>query len=112
MREPGEAPRQAAVRELDEETGIAPAELDFALVAEFSLQRPSRHEYAAVYRTSLGRAPVLLVNDEASAFQWWEPCSSIGEHMSPLDTDRQARLQPVVPVLDLAGPGVQVPAGC
>lgn len=86
MRELGEAPRQAAVRELDEETGIAPADLHFALVAEFWLQRPSRREYAAVYRTSVDRAPVLRVNDEASAFQWWEQCSSIGEHMSPLDT--------------------------
>jgi 8-oxo-dGTP pyrophosphatase MutT (NUDIX family) len=86
MREPGEAPRRAAVRELDEETGIATADLDFALIAEFSLQRPSRREYAAVYRTRLDQAPVLLLNDEASAFQWWEPRSSIGEHMSPLDT--------------------------
>ena len=53
VREPGETARQAAVRELAEETGIGAADLDFVAVAEWDLRRPSRREYAAIYRTDL-----------------------------------------------------------
>jgi 8-oxo-dGTP diphosphatase len=42
MREPGETPRQTAVRELREETGIDTVDLTFAIVAEFALVRPER----------------------------------------------------------------------
>jgi 8-oxo-dGTP pyrophosphatase MutT (NUDIX family) len=40
MRERDETPRQAAVRELAEETGIVAADLESAAVAGFSLTRP------------------------------------------------------------------------
>jgi 8-oxo-dGTP pyrophosphatase MutT (NUDIX family) len=36
MREPGETARQAAVRELAEETGVQTTDLDFAAAAEFA----------------------------------------------------------------------------
>jgi 8-oxo-dGTP pyrophosphatase MutT (NUDIX family) len=48
MRDPGETTRQAAVRELAEETGIRSVDLDFVAVAEVDLQRPSRREYTAI----------------------------------------------------------------
>jgi 8-oxo-dGTP diphosphatase len=87
MREPGETARQAAVRELAEETGIGPVDLDFVAVVEWDLRRPSRREYAAIYRTDLQVAPVLVVNDEALAFLWWDPQSSATEQMNPIDTE-------------------------
>jgi 8-oxo-dGTP pyrophosphatase MutT (NUDIX family) len=67
-REPGETARQAAERELAEETGIGVVDLDFVAVVEWDLRRPSRREYAAIYRTDLQIAPQLVVNDEALAF--------------------------------------------
>jgi 8-oxo-dGTP diphosphatase len=73
MREPGESARQAAGRELAEETGISGAELGLAALAEFCLARPARREFAAVYRTVLPAMPRLLINEEVLAFRWWDP---------------------------------------
>lgn len=83
--DPGETARQAAVRELAEETGIVTTGLDFAGVAEFSLARPARREYAAIYRCVLASAPRLVVNDEIAGFRWWDPRAPLGEATSPID---------------------------
>ncbi len=87
MLEPGETARQAAVRELAEETGISTTDLNFMAVVEFELQRPARREYGAIYRTALEVKPQLVVNDEVSDFQWWDPCSPLSDDMSPLDAE-------------------------
>jgi len=95
MREPGETARQAAVRELAEETGIRSVDLDFVAVVEWDLRRPRRREYAAIYRTDLQVAPQLVVNDEALAFLWWDPQSSATEQMNPIDAEIARRtIQP------------------
>jgi 8-oxo-dGTP diphosphatase len=86
-RDPGETARQAAVRELAEETGIETVDLDFVAVAECDLRQPSRREYTALYRTDLQVAPRLMINDEALAFMWWNPQLSVAEHMNPLDAE-------------------------
>ncbi len=94
-REPGETARQAAVRELVEETGIGSVDLDFVAVAEVDLRRPSRREYTAMYRADLQVAPQLVVNDEALAFLWWDPQSSATEQMNPIDAELARRtIQP------------------
>lgn len=92
MREPGETARQAAVRELAEETGVCTTALDFTAVVEFEPQRPTRREYAAVYRTVLQVTPQLVVNDEVSDFCWWNPCSPPSDDMSPLDAEISRRV--------------------
>lgn len=92
MREPGETARQAAVRELAEETGMRTSDLEFAAVAEFSLRHPDRHEYAAVYRTALTTMPRLVVNDEVSDFRWWAPTSPVDGATSPLDAEIARRV--------------------
>lgn len=90
-REPGETARQAAGRELAEETGIEAVDMDFVAVAECDLRRPNRWEYTALYRTDLQMAPQLVINDEALAFLWWNPQSSIAAHMNALDAEMARR---------------------
>jgi 8-oxo-dGTP pyrophosphatase MutT (NUDIX family) len=92
MREPGETARQAAVRELAEETGIHTTDLVFAALAEFDLRSPTRREYLAVYRTGLRHAPQLVVNDEAADFRWWDPRSPLFDGLNPLDAEIASRV--------------------
>ncbi len=92
MREPGESTREAAVRELGEETGIHGVDLSFAAVAEFDLTKPERRERLAVYRVHLQAVPRLIVNDEALDFRWWPPSEPVSEDMSPLDAEIARRL--------------------
>lgn len=94
MREPGETARQAAVRELREETGIHAVDLSFAAVAEFGLTKPERRETLAVYQVQLQGVPQLTVNDEALDFRWWSPSEPVGEDMSPLDAEIARRVAP------------------
>ncbi|MGB3444863.1 MAG: NUDIX hydrolase [Actinophytocola sp.] len=93
MREPGETARQAAVRELREETGIHAEDLTFAAVAEFGLVRPERRELLAVYRVQLRVVPPLTVNDEALDFRWWPPTQPVSDDMSPLDAEIARRAE-------------------
>ncbi len=92
MREPGETSRQAAARELGEETGIREVPLSFAAVAEFSLADPVRRELLAVYRTELDAAPRLSLSGEGLAFRWWSPHDGVRSDMSPLDAEISARV--------------------
>ncbi|KJK47733.1 DNA mismatch repair protein MutT [Lentzea aerocolonigenes] len=91
-REPGETSRQAAVRELREETGIHGVEPEGVAVAEFDLTNPDRHELLAIYRVRLQAVPRLLVNDEALGFLWWPPPNPVGEDMNPLDAEIARRV--------------------
>jgi len=92
MREPGETGREAAARELAEETGIRGAALTFAVVAEFALARPARRELLAVYRTELATAPRLTLGEEGLGFRWWSPCEPVDPDTSPLDAEIAARV--------------------
>lgn len=91
-RELGETARQAAVRELREETGIHGVDLTFATAAEFDLVRPERRELLAIYRVQLQAVPRLTVNDEALAFRWWPPSEPVDDDMSPLDAEIARRV--------------------
>jgi 8-oxo-dGTP pyrophosphatase MutT (NUDIX family) len=91
-REPGETTRQAAVRELREETGIHIVDLNLTAVAEFDLTRPDRRELLAVYQVQLQVVPRLTVNDEVVDFRWWPPSEPVGEDMSPLDAEIARRV--------------------
>ncbi|MBV9163336.1 MAG: NUDIX hydrolase [Pseudonocardiales bacterium] len=92
MREPDETTRQAAVRELREETGIHVVDLTFVAVAEFDLTKPERREILAVYQGQLQVMPRLTVNAEALDFQWWLPSEPVSEAMSPLDAEIARRV--------------------
>ncbi len=92
MREAGESPREAAVRELGEETGIYDVDLSFAAVAEFQLANPERRELLVVYRVQLQFMPRLTINGEALDFRWWSPLEPVNEDMSPLDAEIARRV--------------------
>ncbi|MEQ0557861.1 NUDIX hydrolase [Amycolatopsis sp. NEAU-NG30] len=92
MREPGERCREAAARELGEETGIHGVPLTFAAVAEFDLVAPARREFLAVYRTELVTAPRLVPSEEGLGFRWWPPREPVEADMSPLDAELAARV--------------------
>jgi 8-oxo-dGTP diphosphatase len=92
MREQEETARQAAVRELHEETGIQAVELTFVAVAEFDLVEPEHRELLAIYRLDLQVVPTLTVNEEALDFRWWSPTSPLDNNMSPLDAEIARRV--------------------
>jgi 8-oxo-dGTP pyrophosphatase MutT (NUDIX family) len=89
MLDPEETPRQAAIRELHEETGILAGSetLDAAAVVEFTLHSPDRREYAAVFRTELDEVPALRPNEEATSFLWWDPSTGPTSTMGLLDAE-------------------------
>jgi len=91
MREAGETAREAAARELAEETGIDGVALTFAAVAEFDLADPRRREFLAVYRAELAAAPRLVLSEEGLGFRWWSPREAVAPDMSPLDAEIAAR---------------------
>jgi 8-oxo-dGTP diphosphatase len=90
MIDPGETPRQAAVRELREEAGLHVEDLFFAGYARFMLGTERREEYAAIYVACLTEAPGteacdFVPNDEISAVCWWDGVESLPEPVQVLD---------------------------
>lgn len=73
MIDPGESARDAAVRELWEESGQRASEIVLAGVAEVWYDPAQRLEHLALYRgTAAARAP-FVENDEMTQSRWWNP---------------------------------------
>jgi 8-oxo-dGTP diphosphatase len=84
--EDGESPRQAAVRELLEESGQKPdGPLRFIGYAGFVLAPDQRAEYAALFagRTTIVRD--FQANEEIAAIRWWNLREALPGHVQPLD---------------------------
>lgn len=81
----GETPRQAAARELWEETGQEPDGLEFAGEVTFRLQPDGRLERAAVFEAHINAPGTFEPNDEIKKVCWWQPDSEVPE-MEGLDT--------------------------
>ncbi|WP_410671133.1 NUDIX hydrolase [Amycolatopsis sp. cmx-4-68] len=84
--DPGETPREAAARELREETGHVPdGQLRFTGFARFALAPGPRAEYGALFTGRAdGVSRPFRPNDEIAAIRWWdlrEPLLSL----QPLD---------------------------
>lgn len=70
MIEHGESQREAAARELVEETGLTGVQLQWIGSAVFGLRHPDRTERAAVYRAAVDRNTEVTVTDELVELDW------------------------------------------
>ncbi len=84
--EPGESPRQAAVRELLEESGQQPdGPLRFIGHAGFLLAPDHRAEYAALFAGRTTTIRGFQANEEIASIRWWNLRTAITGRVQPLD---------------------------
>jgi 8-oxo-dGTP diphosphatase len=84
MLDPGESAREAAVRELAEESGQRADSLDFAGVAKIRVAPDDRLEYLAIYRGQIASPRPFTPNDEMSDGIWWDPTEPLTD-LFPID---------------------------
>ncbi|RKR91806.1 8-oxo-dGTP diphosphatase [Micromonospora pisi] len=86
MIDPGETPRQAAVRELREETGYELEQLALAGHARFALGPERRSEYAAVFGAcAVPHGRDFTPNEEIIAVCWWDGVQPLSGRVQILD---------------------------
>ncbi|MGW2721633.1 NUDIX hydrolase [Streptomyces sp. NPDC001492] len=84
--EEGESPRQAAVRELLEESGQEPnGPLRFIGYASFILAPGERAEYAALFAGRTTAIQHFRANEEIAAMHWWDLQEAFPGRVQPLD---------------------------
>jgi ADP-ribose pyrophosphatase YjhB (NUDIX family) len=85
--DPGETARQAAARELLEETSHVPhGQLCFVGFAGFTLAPDGRAEYGALFTGQVADvSPLFRPNDEIAAIRWWDLRESLPGRLQPLD---------------------------
>lgn len=76
--DPGETPRQCAIRELMEETGQVAEQVRFCGVMKFQLQPDQRIEYGALYTCELSEIRTFRANHEIAKIIWWDQTADIG----------------------------------
>lgn len=84
MLDPGESPRQAAVRELEEESGQRPDRLDFTALARTWFAPQKRYEFLAIYRARIVSPATFVPNQEMSHELWWSPDQDLA-NLNPID---------------------------
>ncbi|GCD92093.1 tRNA (adenosine(37)-N6)-threonylcarbamoyltransferase complex ATPase subunit type 1 TsaE [Nocardioides sp. LS1] len=76
--EAGETPREAAVREFREESGMAPgADVDFVGVATVQVGHERTIQFAALYRTTLDAVDELAPHEEIDQMTAWDLASDL-----------------------------------
>jgi 8-oxo-dGTP pyrophosphatase MutT (NUDIX family) len=85
--DPDETPRQAAVRELLEETNhVAEGQLRFVGFASFTLAPDQHAEYGALFTGQAADVSQFFQpNDEIAAIRWWDLRESLPGRLQPLD---------------------------
>lgn len=82
--EPGESPRAGAFRELDEESGQRPDDLEFVGVATTRVGSERRIEYGAIYRGRIAVPAPFTPNAETARITWWNPAQDL-PGLDPID---------------------------
>lgn len=86
MIDPGETARQAAIRELREETSYHVEQLFFAGYARFALGVGQRPEYAAVFTAHVPpQESAFVPNEEIGAVCWWDGVQPLAGRVQTLD---------------------------
>ncbi|MEU0244025.1 NUDIX domain-containing protein [Streptomyces sp. NPDC006235] len=84
--EPGESPRQGAVRELLEEAGQMPAEpLRFVGYPRFALAPDQRVEYGALFSGCCAEVAAFEPNEEIETIRWWDLREALPGRVHALD---------------------------
>ncbi|MCP9990158.1 NUDIX domain-containing protein [Streptomyces albogriseolus] len=84
--EPGESPRQAAVRELAEESGqVSDTPLRFVGHAGFLLGSAQRAEYGALFTGRALRRRDFAAGGEIEAMRWWDLSAPLPGRVSGID---------------------------
>lgn len=73
MIDAGESAREAAVRELAEESGQVPDAVEFAGVARTWYAPSRRMEHVAIFRAGVAQREPFVENDEMTGSLWWNP---------------------------------------
>jgi 8-oxo-dGTP diphosphatase len=76
--DPGETPRQCAIRELSEETGQAAENVRFCGVMKFQLQPDQRIEYGALFAGDMREIRPFAANHEIAQIVLWDQNTDIG----------------------------------
>lgn len=84
MLDPGETPRQAAFRELAEESAQHPETLDLAGVALSRVAPDMRLEHLAIYTGRIDSPAPFTPNAEMSQAMWWNPEEPL-PRLEPID---------------------------
>jgi 8-oxo-dGTP pyrophosphatase MutT (NUDIX family) len=97
--EPGEAPEQAAVREVREETGLEVLRLYNVIVQPFYLHTLATVELAVVFAAFVDGAAPITLGEEHMLYEWLPPDAALERFVWP--RERQALRD----VLQLLGTG-------
>ena len=73
----GESAREAAVRELSAETGVAVGDVEFVGVGTVQLGHERRIEYTAIFRTVLDVVGELAPTVDIDRLHWWDLSSDL-----------------------------------
>jgi 8-oxo-dGTP diphosphatase len=95
--EAGESARDAAIRELTEETGIHVERLSLVARAVFTFAGDVTKFEAEIFTLTLDSAPDLIENEELNNFVWWDPASDVWEGLSRVDAEIVRRCLSVHP---------------
>jgi 8-oxo-dGTP pyrophosphatase MutT (NUDIX family) len=82
--EPGEAPVEAALRELREETGLVPARLyNASRVESFYRHRDDLLAFIAVFAAFVGSRDAVQTSSEHDAAEWLAPADAVARFAWP-----------------------------
>jgi 8-oxo-dGTP diphosphatase len=82
-RDEGETPREAALREVAEETGEQLESLEYLGVVRIRLAADGREELGAIYQSHVDRPHPFVPNDEIEKLTWWNPADPLTDADAP-----------------------------